>query len=455
MLRRHLLPKYAELRKRGFLEQFRQLMKSQYYSRREIANLQEEKMRRLVTFAYQNVPFYREVFRNRGLSPSDFRSQSDLQKLPILTKHEIQHDFNRLLSTEPAGAISIRRTSGSTGRPYKVVVDQRCQVIEAAIFFRFLSSIGYEWGDRVIKLWGAPIVHSEESKFSRFVKTQLSQTLWNHRWFDTYKLDHSTVEKILFVLEQSPSSILRGYVSSVYLIALEALHCGLRTQLKAVTTTAEKLFTYQRQAIERAFGQKIYDQYGCGESNAIAFECEEHNGLHVASEHVIVEILDEKGEAVSRGSSGRVIITDLDNYAMPLIRYENGDLASWSKHVCPCGRGLPVLERIEGRAYEVMDVPGGRKIHGGFFDEIYVEMKLGDRYVIDDVRVVQEDLLNYRLEFVMNEPLSEEEVWFLRQKYKEYLGDVNLKIRYVERIPVTKTGKRMFVIPSHELQKSG
>ena len=236
-------------------------------------------------------------------------------------------------------------------------------------------------------------------------------------------------------------------MSAIHLIAREVLDRGLSVRPKAVTTTAEKLFLHQRETIERAFGHKLFDQYGCGESNSTAFECERHSGLHVAAEHVIVELLDGGGPCVGGRRAGRVVITDLDNYAMPLLRYDNGDLASWADTPCPCGRGLPLLARIEGRAYEVLDVPGGRRIHGGFFDEVYIEMGLGDRYAIEDLRVVQEDLYNYCLEFVMKGQLADDDLRVLRAKYKEYLGDVALTIKYVDRIPPTATGKRLFVLP--------
>src|SRR5262249_37660448 len=163
------------------------------------------------------------------------------------------------------------------------------------------------------------------------------------------------------------------------------------------------------------------DQYGCGESNSIAFECEKHAGLHIACEHAIVELVNDSAEPVVNGS-GRVVITDLDNYATPLIRYDNGDLATWRGGSCTCGRASPMLHSIDGRAYELLSAPGNRKIHGGFFDEIYIELGFGDRYVIDDLRIVQEDLDSYRLEFVMEGKLSDVDVRAVEEKYRDYLG---------------------------------
>jgi phenylacetate-CoA ligase len=445
MLRRYLLPKFVRLRTPGLVETLDGFLKSQYRSRRELIAIQEEKLQRLIEFAYREVPYYRDKFAELHLVPADIRHLEDLQKLPVLGKEDIK-DIRKF---GPGGGILgtfTRTTSGSTGAPRKVMVSREAALIETALFYRFLFSMGYEWGDRIIQLWGSPIVRSGSpiARLVESVRTSVSRRIHNVRRFDTYKVNGEAIAEVVSLVRDNTPQILRGYTSSVYATAVEMIRKGIGADLKGITTTAEKLFDYQRIAIEKAFGPKVYDQYGCGESNSIAFECEKHTGLHVASEHVVLELLDDGGKAVG-AECGRVTITDLDNYAMPLIRYENGDLAKWAKNECPCGRGLPLLEEIEGRIYEMLDVPGNRRIHGGFFDEIYVELGFGDRYRIDDLRVVQEDLYNYKLEFVMDGTLSAEDIRELKRKYAQYLGDVNVEVSYVEEIPATKAGKRQFI----------
>jgi phenylacetate-CoA ligase len=449
MLRKFILPKYMEVKSNGFLKELNSLLKSQYYSEIELTNLQEEKMQKLIKFSYENIPYYKNLFNKFHLVPSDFRCLEDLQKLPVLTKENIKNDVKKLFPNGQKMTTFTRRTSGSTGTPYKIIVSSRAILIEEAIFYRFLFSMGYEWGDQVIRLWGAPIIEPDRGRTFKNIKKAMSNNLWNITTFDTYNLNEDTIRNIILLLSTDNPKILRGYASSVYTVALEIIRAKIKCNLKGITTTAEKLFDYQREVVEKAFNQKIYDQYGCGESNSIAFECEKHNGLHIASEHVILEILNDSDEIINNEASGRVVITDLDNYAMPLIRYENNDLATWSKDKCSCGRNLPLLQYIEGRVYEMLNVPNGKKIHGGFFDEIYIEMKFGDKYLIDDLRVVQEDLYNYRLEFVMQGEFNEEDISALKGKYRQYLGDVNVNITYIESIPPTKTGKRMFIIPYH------
>ncbi len=450
MLRKYLLPKYLKLRWQDLFRELESLRASQYFTRAELLHLQEEKLHKLIRFVYENVPYYRAVFAERRLTPSDFRRIEDLPKLPILTKQQIKNDFPQLMPATRKPPAFMRRTSGSTGSPYKVMIDESAALVESALFYRFLFSIGYEWGDEIIKLWGGPIVQPDNWAIAGNIKRRMSDAIWNHTMIDTYNLEANMVSRLFSLLQRSNRKILRGYVSSVYAVALEILRAGVAVQVKALATTAERLFDYQRSAIEKAFQQKVYDQYGCGESNSLAFECEAHNGLHLASEHVILELVDNNGDPVSNDGMGRVLITDLDNYAMPLLRYQNDDLARWSPGACRCGRGSQRLHGIDGRVYEMLTVPGGKKIHGGFFDEIYIEMKFGDKYLIDDLRVVQEDLYNYRLEFVMRGSIDPRDVEALKQKYRQYLGDVNVKIHYVDSIAPTATGKRMFIIPQRQ-----
>src|SRR5581483_9734752 len=161
----------------------------------------------------------------------------------------------------------------------------------------------------IIKLWGGPIVQPDNWAIAGNIKRRMSDAIWNHTMIDTYNLEANMVSRLFSLLQRSNRKILRGYVSSVYAVALEILRAGVAVQVKALATTAERLFDYQRSAIEKAFQQKVYDQYGCGESNSLAFECEAHNGLHLASEHVILELVDNNGDPVSNDGMGRVLIT--------------------------------------------------------------------------------------------------------------------------------------------------
>src|SRR5262249_6156791 len=153
--------------------------------------------------------------------------------------------------------------SGSTGIPCMVFVDKESGLIESALLYRFLFSMGYEWGDQIIKLWGAHNIQ-HNSSMGRIVgglKHTVSDKIWNRKSIDSYNWDRNAVRKSLELLSGDAAKILRGYTSAVYSIALEIIKAGLKVNVKGISTTAEKLFDYQRRLIEKAFHQKVYDQY--------------------------------------------------------------------------------------------------------------------------------------------------------------------------------------------------
>ncbi len=444
MLRASILRHYVNTRWPTIMSLLDKFAESQYLPPSDLAALQEEKLRSLIRFAYERVPYYRKQLDSRGLAPSDLRSLTDLRTLPLLSRR----DLPSLVATLPTHMKSkayVRHTSGSTGTPTKILVSNEATFVETALFYRFLHSLGYQFGDGIVKIWGAPLAHELGfGRRRRGLRQRLSSWIWNTREFDSYKIDPSMMGRILACLTEGDALIVRGYAAAVHSVALEILHRGINVGVKAVTTTAERLFAYQRQSVEHAFRCRVFDQYGCGESNSIAFECNQHIGLHIASEHVIVELLDDKGEPVNDGP-GYITITDLDNYAMPLVRYQNGDLATWASGACPCGRTLPRLASIDGRVAEVLDLGGGRRIHAGFFDQVYAELGFGDKYVIRDVRIVRVTPSRYRLEFAMLGELSALDIAALNDLYREHLGDVSIEIAYLSEIPRPHDRKQVFL----------
>ena len=117
----------------------------------------------------------------------------------------------------------------------------------------------------------------------------------------------------------------------------------------------------------------MFDQYGCGECNGIAYECEAHQGLHITEEHCIIEILDKNGNPVF-DEPGRVVLTDLDNNAFPFIRYENGDSAIISSRWCSCGRHSALIKELSGRTKDTIILKDGSEVHGVLFTDMFHEL---------------------------------------------------------------------------------
>lgn len=435
---RSFLIKQMLCRQKGLIEKLEEFDRTQFYSKVELEAYQEEKLQLLIKHAYGSVPFYRDIFDKNKLKPSDIRKIDDLQKLPVLEKEVLRSNVDKLLSTVNSN-FRMRTTGGSTGVPLTIANSYDAGIIESALYFRYLRWLGYEWGDRILQLWGE---HPLESKMKKYRK-RLRRNLYNTTFYNTYLLNTKIYDEIIQRLVTVPPKVIRGYASSIYYLASNVLEHGLKLQINAVSTTAEKLFKFQRNIIEKAFGKNIFDQYGCGETNSIAFECEKHNGLHVASEHVVLEIVNDCGQSSERGN---VIVTNLDNYAMPLIRYKNGDIASRSQVICDCKRELPLLKEIEGRVYDFIEGPDGRKIHAGFFDDIFLDLDIGRKYSVKEFRVVQENINRLAVEFVTENDLLKSDEKIIKEKICQYLGNMEIEIKKVRNIPLTTMGKRMFVL---------
>jgi len=267
---------------------------------------------------------------------------------------------------------------------------------------------------------------------------------------DSYVLSDDILEKYVLLMRRFKPEIVRGYASSVYMVAKYILEKGFDDYLhpKAVITSAESLLDVYRHTIERAFGCEVFDYYGSREVGAIAAECEEHCGYHISAENVVLEFVRE-GEHVSSGESGEILITNLRNFGMPFIRYAIGDVGKPSDEVCACGRGLPLMKSIEGRVSQFMavyDKKLGRVIPvstaaPGLFSGVLMHLP------IEEFRIIQESLNKVIIKAVKGRGYSEEHTKFLINHIRKYLGDnIIIEIEFVDYLPPLPSGKRTVFI---------
>jgi len=212
--------------------------------------------------------------------------------------------------------------------------------------------------------------------------------------------------------------------------------------LKGIITSSEQLFPYQRELFEQVFHCPIFNRYGSREFGFIAHECEKHEGLHISAEHVWVEILDDDLQPCKSGEIGDLYITNLDNCVMPFIRYRIGDRAAWKEKECSCGRQLPLLCGIDGRSFDLVRDKSGNVVSGTFWTLLI-------RYLAPEVRqfqVYQKDLESAELRLVAPYLLTEQQIKDLLTKVAEKLPALHLEIQYIDEIPLTRSGKRRFVV---------
>ena len=336
----------------------RELNRSQWLSAQEIHALQSEKLVKLVHHAYATVPFYKRVFDEYGVSPDDIRSIDDHSKLPILTKEIIRANYpgSMVSSAFDIRKLTEKATSGSTGEPFKFVMSGEEKAYKWASLFRFWGWAGWQPGDKSVILSALPLGALKANRLGK----ALEQTFSGMRQLSTYLVDRETaIDYVKIIRDYSPAMV-RGYASTLHHLAEIAQQEGIEAHVGAVCTTGETLFNFQRQLIEKVFNCRLYDAYG-GDSAEIAGQCE-HGNYHINAESCFVEIVDEDGKPVPPNTMGQVVITDLNSFSMPFIRYNLLDVAEHSASECPCGRHLPILKRIYGRLTDVGITPSGRAI---------------------------------------------------------------------------------------------
>jgi len=194
------------------------------------------------------------------------------------------------------------------------------------------------------------------------------------------------------------------------------------------------------------FGCETYDFYGSQEQHSIGFECRQRSGYHVVAENVVVEIVDNEGKIVQAGEEGRILITNLNNYAMPFVRYDIGDVGAGSERTCPCGRGLPLLSGLKGRTTDTIFTRSR-----GTIPSISLPWSFFAGWGVEQFQIVQDAYDKVVVKLVLKKDTQEKDMGDLRREivtqYKHILGeDMDVAVEYVEQIPLNSAGKRRFVL---------
>ena len=345
----------AQLR---FLKEFE---RTQYLPEAALRHLQWSRLQTLLEHAYLRCSFYRRRFELAGLFPADIRSLDDLRALPPLEKRDIQGLGSEMMARDwPAADLIRNQTGGSTGTPVTFYLDRTRKCSRAAATLRHNRWAGWEYGDRTAVIWGAPRDKPADGWRSRLRGWLLREPLW----LDAASLTERSMDEFHAALLRYRPRVIQAYARSAVLFARYLEVRGLTPHRPhAIITSAEVLEDDERNLLERVFGCGVFNRYGCREVSVIASECEAHAGLHTMAEGLYLEIETPNGPA-RPGESGDILVTDLLNFAMPLIRYRIGDVGSWAAGLCPCGRGLPRLERIAGRVTDFLVGDDGRLVSG-------------------------------------------------------------------------------------------
>jgi phenylacetate-CoA ligase len=432
-LNRHLLhPLAAAKAGSRHLKYLKFLERSQFDPPAVVRGRQLGRLQQVLKHAYETVPFYRQAWDEAGVHPQDLKSLDDLKQFPIVTKQHVRTREAEFLSHSfDVKQLIVKRTSGSTGVPLTVRIDEAGKQWKAACTIRADQWSGYRLGQRVAKVWGNP-----EYKHFGWKGRLRNLLLDRATYLDTLDMDDGAIRGFVNAVRRKRPGLLFGHAHSLYLLAKRLKNDGVTdVRPNGIISTAMPLHAWQRTVMEDVFGVSPTNRYGCEEVSLIACECEKHRGLHINADSVYVEVEKDK--------TGNLLITDLSNFAMPLIRYRIGDVATLSNRQCECGRGLPLLESIEGREADFVVTPSGRMISGISLTENFALHIRGAA----QVQVIQETVHHLRIRLVTDDTFTNDSERAITKLVNETFGiGVRHDIERVDAIPQEPSGKYRFCI---------
>ncbi|MDE1892775.1 MAG: phenylacetate--CoA ligase family protein [Pseudomonadota bacterium] len=421
------------LRRRHTLAWLQEYQRDQWLSPERIAALQWQRLKRLLEHCEREVPYYQRRWRELGIAVADVRNLDDYARLPVLTKADIRENFDELKAASCRGQLLYKATGGSTGEPLRFGYTRESNDRRTAVMWRGYGWAGSRMGRRTLFLWGGAV--GDPSRAHR-LKERLYHAAFARRVLNSFDMSEANMADFADAIDRYRPEVIVGYVGPLVRLAQWLTATGRQVaRPQSIIGAAEALHEFQRQIIERAFGCKAFNTYGCREFMLIAAECEQRQGLHVNADHLVVELQRPAGAAA--GQAGEVTITDLFNYGMPFVRYVNGDLATAATQPCGCGRGLPLLQRVEGRSLDALRTPAGHILPGEFFPHMLKDVPGVLRF-----QVVQRQLDRLDLALVRGAGFDESSLAYIRREVAKVVGEsVQLHCHFVDDIALTPSGK--------------
>jgi phenylacetate-CoA ligase len=410
--------------------------------------VQWERIGTLLDHAYEHVPHYRKIMQQAAVDPASLLRERCLAKLPILDRSTITQQINQLRAKNiRADRFVPNSTGGSTGEPLRFFDDRAMAGSSDAAVWRSHRWYGVDVGDRCSYLWGS---NFDLSRFQGFTG-RLRSRLLNLQMLPAWELSEATASGYWKQVWDFKPRLLLGYAGAVYEWA-RLLGTGLEPVpgLCAVLVSAETLYDEWRTLIESCFKVPVYNRYGGRDIHFVAQECPSRKGLHINVENVFVEIIRD-GQPISPGELGEIVVTRLDNFAMPFIRYRSGDLGVMGASSCDCGRSLPLLQKIEGRVQDAILTADGRILSGLFFAHM-----MKDCPDVKEFQVHQLVMDQLRILIVLREERPFLSRARIERIIRQYMGN-SMKIIFEIRdsIPLTRNGKRRVTVshlqsPEHQ-----
>ena len=413
----------------SFIKELRNWRKIAGLSAEELEKLSLINLEKILTYVTTNSHYYKNYAQEKQDNPILW-----LKTFPVIDKNVINKEQNILL-TCPKRKLIASYSSGSSGIQGIVYMSRHEQSTTQAI-----QTLCWEWSGYYP---GKPLVQTGMTLKRGTVKT-LKDFFLKTKYYSAFGLDGSRMKRILYTQKGKSNYHLGGYASSLFLLASTAIEYGIDdVRFDAAISWGDKMFPHYRKKVMDAFGCRVFDIYGTTEGTVIAAQSD-LDYYYIISPHVYLEILDSNGNEVPDGEMGRVVVTRLDGFSMPLIRYFNGDLAvKLPKNKYPEKKqfGFPLLERIIGRDTDIVRTTSGKYMIVHFFTGIFEHYPQ-----IKQFRVIQKDLTSIEIEYISGNSFNTAILHEIENQIHSHLEE-NFPIHWkeVESIKPTKSGKPQII----------
>lgn len=404
-----------------------------------------ERLKSLLSHCKLTVPYYQDSMKSLGFDPLDISGLADIQHLPIITKNDLRLDYGRYKSKASVGRTEFWGSSGSTGQPFYFERERRSIKINTfAALMRGKRWWGFHEGMPEGMIWsGLSDTTNTFGGRAQALKRKVSWSLKNITPVDVYLLNDEAVLEAFMVLGKSAPKYVRCIASGLLRFCSGIVALGLDGRslgIKVAFFTGEGLSRAQRDFIEDVLACKTVCEYGCTELGIIAFECPSGN-LHISSDNMIVEFLAD-GKPAEPGQQAELVITNLNEFARPLIRYKIGDLAAPCNDVCDCGINLPLINELGGRVHDKIVMPNGREIHGLFFSHLFDRIPQ-----VSQFKVIQKRIDFLTIQVIIADGDEDGIVDKINQNVAELLShEMAVEVEKVKFFPAETSGKMRWIV---------
>lgn len=424
------------------------LKQIEFQSSQEVQRLHEQRLTALLRHAWDTTDYYREILEDCGAVVDGRVSLHRFEDIPFLTKDIIRTEKERLVSRKlPPDRKSFENSSGgSTGQPVQFMQDNVYWDVNVATKLYHFGMFGKNPGEPELKIWGSEF---DLIKGSESLQAGLKNWLYNRRSLQCFHLPQKHIINIVKQINSFKPKIIWAYRDGIDVIAkyVNSNEISMH-QPAAVVLGGGTIYPHIIESVTNAFNAPVISMYGSREMGDVGCQCEQEKGLHISMNSHKVEVIDQHDRPVIE-QDGELVITSLQNYAMPFIRYKIGDRGMLYASPCSCGRAFPVMAPVSGRVVEALVNSKGEMVDAIFFVMLFgVYFNSG---FVHRFQVVQEDYDQLQINIILEQGVApadaEQSLSQIEIKIKELMGqECGVKFDFVTEIPLTKSGKHLYVI---------